>query len=286
MRQAIVEGQFYPEDKEELRKFIDKLYSNLDIASLKPRDLKLAIVPHAGYVFSGKCAAYVYQLLKNKEIDTFIILGTNHSSLGEKIAFSIDDFDNVFGSVSSDMEIIEDLLITGKKAKLDIGVSEEAHKYEHSIEVQLPFLKTVNSKFMIVPILLRDLSIMEIEKFGKMLSNLVKEQEKKQKKVFILASSDFTHYGKGYGFMPFTDKIKENLYALDNKAIDKIVSLDIDGFYGSARQMTICGFNAITVLMSVAKNLNLKADKLCYYTSGDIMNKWDNVVGYAAIGFS
>lgn len=282
MRHPQVAGSFYPENKEELKKMIDKFFSSLDVASLKPREIKAAIVPHAGYVFSGKCASFVYQLIKNLKFDTFIILGTNHSGLGEKISFSIDDFDTEFGIIESDIEIVEDLLIRGKKEKFDIGVSEEAHKYEHSIEVQLPFLKYVQKNFKIVACLLRDLSIKEIEKFANLVSGIIKENKKK---IFVLASSDFTHYGRVYGFLPFSENIRENLYNLDDKAIQSILKLDADEFYVQSRKTTICGSQAITCLINIAKNLKLQAEKLCYYTSGDVSQDWRNCVGYASIVF-
>lgn len=285
MRHAVVEGQFYPGKKDELKQMIDGFFSKLEVASVKDKPIKVGIVPHAGYIYSGKCAAFLYKQLKNLDFDTFIILGTNHSGLGEKIAFTIDDFDNSLGVVECDMEIIEDLLVKLKNSKLNVGVSEEAHRYEHSIEVQLPFLQQVTRKFKIVPVLLRDLSIIDIQKMGKMISDIIKENEKKGKKIFVLASSDFTHYGDSYGFVPFKDNIRENLYKLDGEAINKILELDVEGFYGKARLGTICGFNAVAVLVSVAKNLKLTPEKLCYYTSGDVLGKWESAVGYASFGF-
>lgn len=283
MRHAIVSGKFYPESKEELKKQIDGFFSQLEIASLKQREIRAAIVPHAGYVFSGKCASFVYRLIKNQEFDCFIILGTNHSGLGSKVSMSVDDFDTPLGAVESDMGVMEDILIKAKKENFNIGVDEEAHKYEHSIEVQLPFLKSVQKKFKIVPILLRDLSIKELEKFGKILSDIIKAS---QKKIFVLASSDFTHYGRAYGFSPFTENIKENLYNLDDKAIQAIIRLDAEEFYVQSRKTTICGSQAIACLITIAENLKLTAEKLCYYTSGDVLGKWDNVVGYASLVFS
>lgn len=285
MRQAVVEGQFYPADKTVLKKQVEKFLSSLDVSSIVKKDFKAGIVPHAGFDYSGRCAGYLYKHLEGRNIDTFIILGTNHSGLGNKISFAIDDFDNCLGTVECDMEVIEELLIKTKHGKLDVGVNEDSHKYEHSIEVQLPFLQVTCQNFKIVPILLRDLSILEIQKVGKIMSDLVKEQGKHGKQVFVIASSDFTHYGKAYGFAPFKESLRDNLYNLDGNAIDKILALDVEGFFGAARLTTICGFNAIAVLVSCAKNLGLKAEKLCYYTSGDVVNKWDNVVGYASIGF-
>lgn len=280
MRHAIVAGQFYPAGKEELKKQIENFFSSLDISVLKDRKIIGGIVPHAGYIFSGKSASYVYKLLKDK-FDTFIVLGTNHSGLGSKISLSIDDFDTPLGAVESDISLVEE--IVKKKAGLDLEVNETAHKYEHSIEVQLPFLKVVQKGFKIAAILVRDLSIEEIKKFGKIISEIVK---KKQERIFILASSDFTHYGRSYGFLPFRENVRENLYKLDEKAIKKIEELDVPGFLNEARKTTICGKDAIACCIEICKNLGCKkGEKLCYYTSGDIVNEWENAVGYASLVF-
>jgi len=285
MRKAVVAGQFYPEDKNELRKMIDGFFSNLQVSSVADKPIRAGIAPHAGYVFSGKCAAYLYRMIKNQKFDTFIILGTNHSGMGENVCFSISDFETPLGIVETDMGLVEDLLVQIKKLNVKSGVSEEEHKYEHSIEVQLPFLQQSAKNFKIVPVLLRDLSIKHVESLGRIFSSVIKQQEKSGKKIFVLASSDFTHYGKGYRFLPFTDHVKENLYKLDGEAIDSILKLDVEGFYGKSRTTTICGGNSVSVCVEIAKSLKLSAEKLCYITSGDVSGKWDNVVGYASIGF-
>lgn len=286
MRHAVVEGQFYPSKKDELRKMIDEYFSSLEIASQKDREIKAGIVPHAGYAFSGKCAAFLYHLLRNNKFDTFVMLGTNHSGLGDNLCFSIEDFDNSIGKCECDLELTEELLVEIKKTPIKTGVDENAHKYEHSIEVQLPFLQIVQKGFKIVPILVKDLSIKEIEKIGNIISLMIKNKAKEGKRIFVLASSDLTHYGRGYGFLPFADNVRENLRELDGKAIDAILNLDVEKFYGEARRSTICGGMPVSLCLQIAKNLRLHAEKLCYYTSGDVTGKWDNVVGYASIGFS
>lgn len=282
MRHSIVSGKFYPANKQELEKQIEKFFSNLEVASVKikeNKEIKAGIVPHAGYAFSGKCASFVYKLLKNQEIETFIILGTNHSGLGSKISLSIEDFDTPLGLVESNILLIEKIM--QKASGLDIEVNEPSHKYEHSIEVQLPFLQSINKNFNIIPIILRDLSLKEIKSFSGILADIIKED----KKIFVLASSDFTHYGESYSFLPFSENIRENLYKLDNKIIDKILKLQTDKFIDEAGESTVCGKDSISVCMETAKNLNLKAEKLCYYTSGDVIEDWDNCVGYASIVF-
>lgn len=285
MRHAVVSGQFYSSDRTELKKQIQSFLSSLDVASTKTRDMMAAIVPHAGYLFSGKCAAYVYKILKDLNFDTFLIIGTNHSGLGSKISLSIEDFETPFGIIESDIELIEEIIVKSRKS-LEIGVNEQAHRYEHSVEVQLPFLQQIQKSFKIVPIVMRDLSIKDIEKFGKILSEMVKENRSKGKKIFVLFSSDLTHYGRDYGFLPFKENIKENMYLLDGIIIDKILQLDTPLFIKEAERSTVCGKDVISCCIEFAKNLELSPIKLCYYASGDIIGKWDSVVGYSSIIFS
>ncbi len=275
MRHSTVAGKFYPEGRSELKKRVENLLSFIDDRQI---NLRAAVVPHAGYDFSGKCAAYAYRLIKN--YDCFIILGTNHSGLGSKISLSIEDFETPLGIAENDIELVEGIMSKAVRSKLDIKVAEDAHKYEHSVEVQLPFLQITEKTFKIVPILLRDLSLSDIEKLGKIISEII---EKSEKRIFILASSDFTHYGKNYGFAPFTENIKEKLCELDKEAINNILYFNIPAFLES--KATICGKDAVALCIAISGNLGLKAEKLCYYTSGDVLNKWDNVVGYASIGF-
>lgn len=281
MRHAIVSGQFYLGNSLELQKQIDKFFSSLEVASLKQRNIKLAIVPHAGYTFSGKCASFVYKLLKGMEFDTFILLGTNHSGLGTGFSLSIEDFDTPLGVVESDIEIIENIITRAKEEKLDLEVDESSHKYEHSLEVQLPFLQTVQKKFKIIAILVKETKITEIEKFAKIIVEMMAGR-----KVFVLASSDFTHYGSSYNFLPFYDNVRENLYNLDKDIINTILKLDTRSFLDKAGRSTVCGSSSIACIIEIAKNLKLKAEKLCYYTSGDVLDEWDSAVGYASIVFS
>jgi MEMO1 family protein len=284
MRRAQVAGQFYPSNAEVLRKQIDNLLSNLDVSAIKlegNKNIRAVIVPHAGYIFSGKCAAFAYRLFSKEKVDTFIILGTNHSGLGSKISLSVEDFETPLGVVETDILVIEKMIKKAEGSNIDLTVDEKAHKYEHSIEVQLPFIQSI-SKSRIVACLLRDMEEKDAHIFGKIISDIVKE---KGKKIVVLASSDFTHYGPSYNFLPFQDNVKQNIQNLDNKVIEKILNLDVSGFFQETRKSTICGKDAISVLIETSRNLNLKAEKLCYSTSGDVTEDWKNVVGYASIAF-
>src|SRR5660397_179031 len=141
MRAPAVSGQFYPRNKNDLDREISRCFEGV------PADDKQvlgAVVPHAGYIYSGNTAAYVYSMLP--EADTFVILGPNHTGYGSPVSVSSENWSTPLGEVGSDNEFIKAL------PKRIIDTDETAHKYEHSIEVQLPFLQHRFSDFKIVPI--------------------------------------------------------------------------------------------------------------------------------------
>ncbi|MGD2072865.1 MAG: AmmeMemoRadiSam system protein B, partial [Candidatus Thorarchaeota archaeon] len=148
MRKPIVAGKFYPERRAELEREVKKLLSK------KKQEVKLAIVPHAGYDFSGKLMGEVLGMMKEKK--TFIILGVNHSGFGEKLAFSSEDFSTPLGVVKNN-KILGKKIIGKLNGVVDAGINDLSHSQEHSIEVLLPFLQLSQRKFDIVPILLRNL---------------------------------------------------------------------------------------------------------------------------------
>lgn len=166
-----------------------------------------------------------------------------------------------------------------------IKKDEIAHEQEHSIEVQLPFLQYCLKKFKIVPI------VCSTQDYGKVISlsrTLVKtiKKQKNPENFIILASSDLTHYGPNYGFVPFAfDKeTKKNLYALDKGIIDQIIKLDSKSFFEKAKKSTVCGLSPITIAIETSKLLGAKTCKLLkYYVSGDVVSDYQNAVGYASL---
>jgi len=266
IRKPIVSGQFYNDDAKELKKEIKKYMD-----TVKPeKKAAAAISPHAGYYFSGQCAAYSYKSVKDSDAELFIVLGLSHS--GYESCVSLDDFETPLGIVKNDNEFAKLLIKNGLKE------DKKAHNCEHSIEVQLPFLQYVKENLKFVPVIVSE----DYENVAKIIIKTIKESGRK---VIIIASSDFTHYGYNYGFIPFSDNIKENMYKLDKGAIDKIINNDLKGFldYTERTGATICGKYPIACLMKI---LNKKGKLLKYYTSGDIINDYSSAVGYAAIVFN
>lgn len=270
-RQPSVAGQFYPGNKTELEDEVKEYLAG------KRENISMAIVPHAGYMFSGKLAGDVLGRIGKKK--DFIILGVNHSGLGNKVSFSVMDFSTPLGIVKNNNALVNQILMQLKKEKIEAEVNEEAHKHEHSIEVELPFLQVSQESFKIVPILLKELSYEECNKIAEILAGFIDEN------VCLLVSSDFTHYGKNYGFVPFTKDVRKNLYYLDNESIINILNLNSKKVYDLAKKTTICGIYGITIISEIAKLRKMKARAVGYYTSGDIVDNWDNCVGYGGVVF-
>ena len=276
MRYAAVAGTFYPSDSAKLKELISNCFkkgAGLPKARDNNKEIKAVISPHAGFVYSGVCASFAYKTIaESKFPDVFIILGTNHQSFDTCLCD--EDFETPLGIVKNDKEFSKALNESG------VLLDNDIHADEHSIEVQLPFLQTVfNSDIKIVPILVS-------QDFEGLAERIVSVAKKLRRSFIVIASSDFTHYGANYDFVPFEDDVKKNLYKLDKDAIDFILKLDDKGFieYVKKTGATICGFLPITVLIRICRLIKAKDAKLMnYYTSGDVVGDYSNAVGYAAI---
>ena len=283
-RKPIVAGQFYPEDFGELDKQIKECFSSKfgpgDLP-VKRKDKKILgiIAPHAVYQFSGPGAAWAYkEIAESRFADVYIMLGLSHSGHGSCI--STADWETPFGVVKTDQEF-------GEKLSKDTGlkINEAPHEQEHSIEVQLPFLQFVSKdkldKLRILPIIVSD--DVDYEEIAKSIAKTIKESGKN---ICLIASSDFTHFGLNYGYFPFRDNVKENMYKLDKGAIEHILKLNSYRFmdYINETGATICGRIPIATLIDICKELGAKKARLLhYYTSGDIIGDYGNAVGYGAI---
>ncbi len=280
MREPIATG-FYEDNFDALEKQIIECFKHKlgpgDLP-IKKRDkkLKAVIVPHAGYSYSGPCAAWAYKEIAESQFpDTFILLGPTHTS--SKSGISLEDWKTPFGIVKTD----KDLAIKIKE-NTELEIDEETHIDEHSIEVQLPFLQFVNkdklSNLKIVAIAIAN----DID-YRKLANDLKKIT--KDKKIVFIVSSDFTHYGPDYGYVPFSSDIKERLENLDKEAFNHIKNLNADGFadFINKSGATICGFMPILLLLEMLEKA--KVEVLLYYTSAALTGDERNSVSYASITF-
>ncbi|MBD3310395.1 AmmeMemoRadiSam system protein B [Candidatus Woesearchaeota archaeon] len=286
IRKPIVAGQFYEADFELLEKQLQRCFSHRKGAGglpVKKRDRQVvaAVAPHAGYPFSGPCASWVYKAVGETKLpDVYVMLGVSHNGLPS--AISIQDWQTPFGTVQTDKEFARAV-----EQNSNLKVDERPHRMEHSIEVQLPFLQFVNRDYLqnlrICPII-----ISEDIPFDEAARGIVKASKMTGKRILVIASSDFTHYGVSYGYTPFADNVKEKLYGLDKGAAELIAKLDAYRFleYVDDKGATICGKHPVAAAVECAKLLGAKKGRLLqYYTSADLMGDYATAVGYAGIVF-
>ncbi len=279
IRYAKYAGSFYAGSKSSLKKQIEECFKHRfgpgsfpKVSREGPRKIIGLICPHAGYMYSGPVAANAYyQLASDGQTDTFVILGPNHQGIGSGVALMNQGvWRTPLGDVEIDSELAKEIL----RFSDIIDVDDSAHAYEHSIEVQLPFLQYIfGSSFKFVPIcfLMQDLETSR--EVGQALAEAIKDRN-----AVIIASTDMTHYEPH-------DRACEK----DKEAINAILQLDEALFYSTleSRNITACGYGPVTALITAAKRLGARrAELLSYKTSGDITGDKSAVVGYAAISIT
>jgi MEMO1 family protein len=265
MRSPAVAGQFYPGSGAELRHQLEEMLHNVSDAVELP--VLGAVVPHAGYIYSGPVAAEVYSRLPKR--DCFVILGPNHHGIGAPIALSRDSWKTPMGVVLPDLELADAL------AGTIIDYDEVAHLPEHSIEVQIPFLQARFQDFKILPIAM---GLQDEETAVEVGEELGKAIRKLGRNCTIIASSDFTHY-----------ESLEIARKVDSQLIEAILNMDVPELYARVyrHNATACGYGPIAATITAAAALGASSGKLQRYaTSGDITHDFSQVVGYGAITFT
>jgi len=263
IRGSVVAGQFYPGSSDALKRMIGSM---VDDRVEKVEAVGL-VSPHAGYIYSGVVAGAVMSRVKFK--DTFVILGPNHTGRGK--AFSIMTkgvWETPLGETEIDSKLGELILASSSYLEED----HVAHQFEHSLEVQLPFLQYFKPDVRIVPIVFAHASSATYKKIGKELASAIKESKRG---VVILASTDMTHY-----------EPHETAKRKDRQAIEAIMDLDEDELLRRVDEFDIsmCGYAPVVTLISAARELGAKKVELIkYQTSGDTSGDYSSVVGYAGI---
>ncbi len=289
LRKAVFAGQFYRRRFEDLDKQIVECFNSkigpgaLPVTRDEHKIVSGIIVPHAGYTFSGPAAAWAYkEIAESRFPERYIIIGPNHSSLATSaVSTTLAEWETPFGKIHCDQGFARELMKKCDFVKDDY----KAHENEHSIEVQLPFLQYANKDYLneikIVPLIMSEYNWDICVQLADVIADISED-------VVIIASSDFTHIGPNYSYIPFLSQQKDKMYALDGEAIELIKKMQTQKFLNLVMQkrMTICGTGAIATTMELMRNLGLKQGFLLnYYTSGDIVNDYTNAVGYAAIKF-
>ena len=277
VRQAAVAGMFYPQHQEELARDVDRYLAEVEPAPV--RNLRGMVCPHAGYEFSGPVAAAAYKQLEGRDVDTVILMGPSHYADFEGASIPhADAYETPLGMVRLSSRAEELVKIAPLVRNPPCEVSRPSwwrrapkelppfgedtpHSWEHSLEVQLPFLQRVLGDFTIVPIV-----------FGRVDPEKVAEaiQGALDRKTVLVASSDLSHY------CPY-----ETAQQLDASCIRAICDLDVQWM----QDEEACGKLPILTLMHLAKKNGWRAKLLDYRNSGDTSGDKSGVVGYAAIVF-
>lgn len=259
IRRPAVAGTFYPGSKERLEK---EVAGYITPAKQKKRVLGL-ISPHAGYVYSGACAGKGFAAVNIPA--KVIILGVNHRGFGHSFAVDGSDYwSTPLGDAALDDELRSRLVKESKVFEIDSA----AGRSEHSLEVQLPFIQYLNPGARIVPITVSCVDLRDLLLAGEEIAALLKED----KDVFMVASTDMSHYIDA-----------ESANQQDHKAIDKILALDARGLYNTVMEerISMCGVAPTVIMLSAAVKAGAKkAEEVHYTNSGAVSGDYDQVVGY------
>ncbi len=275
IRNAVVAGQFYPDDPGELGRAIRYF---LDDAVVRSIESPVAlVVPHAGYVFSGQIAADAFKQVEGNPISTAIILGTNHTTAGF-LGASIwprGAFRTPLGDALIDEELAEKLMATDDR----ITFRRELHAREHSVEVEIPFIQMVLPNAKIVPLVVGSADFDICRDLGHSIASVIKG-----KPVLIVASSDLSHYPSHDGAVLSDGHVLRAVATLEPQKVTQAISEEMSR--GTPGLSTCaCGEGPILTAMFAAKELDAThAVVVSYANSGDTpLGEMDRVVGYGAV---
>jgi hypothetical protein len=280
-RNPAVAGQFYPDDIEGLREMIKKF---LEKTKPERRSTIGIVAPHAGYVYCGKTAAAVYNSVAHG-FDTVVLLGPSHSGSGE-VTTSLETWKTPLGLVKPDEDFVKEI------SKDSIILEDpKSHWSEHSIEVQLPWLQYRFEDFKIVPISINPIYF-DVDTCKEIGTKIAETTTYLRRKILMVASSDFTHYGPMYGYVPFKGdekKILKRIKETDMEVIDHILKLKPVDVVKTCeeKRLTICGYGAIASMLFAARELEAKkAELIDYSTSFEVSRNTEAIVGYVGINIS
>ena len=263
VRHPAVAGQFYPRDAAALRR---------ELATYLLPDAQVeaafgCVVPHAGYMYSGHVAGAVYSRMQIPR--SCVLLCPNHTGVGRPLSMMVEgSWETPLGSVSIDT----DLGLALRDQCSILFDDPFAHRAEHAIEVQLPFLQVRRSDFRFVPIAVGTGRLEDLEMLGRALGEVLTTRSEP---TLVLASSDMNHYE--------SDQVTR---LKDHKAIERILALDPLGLYDVVmnEDISMCGYGPTVVMLIATRRMGAtRAELIKYATSGDVSGDRRMVVGYAGV---
>lgn len=263
IRKPAVAGRFYPESRQELTRLIKSL---VDLKAVR-EDVMGAVLPHAGYVYSGAVAGATISRMRLK--DTAVIIGPNHTGMGRPFAIMTEGaWQTPLGEVPIDAPLARHLLSLSRYLEDDAG----AHQYEHSIEVELPLLQYMKPDIRIVPIVVAGTGATVYREIGQAIAKAIQASSSP---AVIIASSDMTHY-----------EPQEAARDKDSAVIAAVLDMDGDRMLEIVRErrVSMCGYGPVACLMRAAREMGgNQAELVKYQTSAEASGDYTNVVGYGGI---
>ena len=275
-RPSKFDGQFYSSDSVKLKNDIDVFFSLLKKDERLENKIKAIIVPHASYYYSGLTASWAYKNLINQRINRVILLGDSHTSIFPGLALSdYDAWETPLGKIKVDLDFINKIKTELLFSKIDNLVFAN----DHIFEVQLPFLQKINNfNFSIIPLSLGEFKEEYFLKIVNFLKNNIKSDD------LLIISSDLSHYPHGSDAEKIDKKSLELISQKNIKALEDHINNTLKANITNEETL-ICSFNAIKILMLLAKDLEWSALVLNYSHSGEVSGDNDQVVGYGALAF-
>lgn len=277
-------GQWYPADPGKLHELIgETLRSSAKRTGAFTRDNGIAfVVPHAAPMYSGQVAAAAYRHVERSRPLRIVLLGFSHRQGVPGIAVPrVDTISTPLGQTRVDVDAAERL-----SGHPPFHASPERFLCDHSVEIQLPFLRAVAPNARVLPLYVGHLNTTDRAGAASRLRTLLDGS------TIILASSDFTHFGDGFGYRPFPvdERTGTRLRRLDGEMIAAAGSLDAELFLEERRRTgaTICGYEPVALLLEILRGApgeEIFQDTLDYQTSGEITGDYSHSVSYAAMGY-
>jgi len=259
-----VNGQFYSESPQELSSMINQFFSKIKDEPNRRR-AEVLIVPHAGYVFSGGVAAYGFNAIKAHKYNTVVILAPSHYFGFSGFSVGLyDGFKTPLGVVSVDHELAKKIMTLNH----DVFFEPKAFVKEHSLEVEIPFLQTINDQLQILPIVIGHPDIDSLEKFSSTLSEVIGERTD----VLVVVSTDMSHF--------HNDNFARKM---DKYTMDAVKTMDAQRIWSECKvgSMELCGSYPVVASLFYAKKRGLTdIEILKYANSSEVSGDLDRVVGY------
>ena len=275
VRRSPIAGSWYPGTAEGLTASINK-HINARAERKRTRKPLALIMPHAGYRWCGKVAAHGARLVRKGDYDRVIVIGPTHrgSFPGASVP-TYTHYATPLGNVELDREVCDALL-----KKEEFSSQDRLHALEHSIEIELPWLQVRLGAFKLVPVMIGRADGRSAKKIAEAIKPFVDER------TLLVASSDFVHYGRRFGYLSNEPDTKAFIERVDMGAARLIEKMDLRGFeeYFAWTGATICGRWPILVMMNVLAP-DTKVERLSYARSGDETGDYSSSVSYLAMAF-